>query len=86
MEKNKRQKKVLLQEKTNFITTILNMKEIVTLLNSKLEGIAKSVRMLNFGFDTLDKILGVGKVARDMKGVTFNYNSMNAETSFFLLS
>lgn len=42
----------------------------------------KSVLMLNRGFDILGEILEVGKVDRDMKGVGFNYSSMNVENKF----
>lgn len=73
---------VLLQDKENLIPTILELKEEVTLLISNLEGMIKSVLMLNRGFDILGEILEVGKVARDMKGVGFNYSSMNAKNKF----
>lgn len=37
----------------------------------------KSVRMLNNGSDLLYEILKVGKMSKNMKGVGFDYNSMN---------
>lgn len=42
----------------------------------------KSVRVLNYGFETLDKILGVGENARDVKRIEFDYISL----SFYKLS
>lgn len=40
--------------------------------------------MLNCGSDILDEILGVRKVARDMKGIGFDYNSMNEKENKFV--
>lgn len=37
------------------------LKEKVDPLNSKLEGMIKSVHILNFGYETFDEFLGVGK-------------------------
>lgn len=38
--------------------------------------------MLNFGSETFDEILGVGKTAIDMKWVRFSYDSLNSKTKF----
>lgn len=38
--------------------------------------------MLNGGSNTLNEILGVGKTARYMKEIEFDYNSMNIENKF----
>lgn len=55
-------------------------------MNSKLDGMTKSVCMLNCGYEVLDKILGVGNIARYMKGIGFDYSSMNEEINLFLLN
>lgn len=47
---------------------ILEFKE-VDHFNSKLEGMTKLVRILNFGTDTLEEILGIGKKSKYMKGI-----------------
>lgn len=39
--------------------------------------------MLNYKSETIDEILGVGKMARNMKGVGFNYDSLNTKTKKF---
>jgi hypothetical protein len=41
----------------------------VTLLNSKLANMTKSIKMLNKGSDMLDEILEVSKKSGDMKGI-----------------
>lgn len=51
----------------------------MTLLTSKLENMAKSVRMLNNSFDVLDKVLQVGKVAGNLRRIGFNYQSLNKQ-------
>lgn len=51
-------------------------------MNSKLEGMIKSLCMLIYGFETLDQILGVGKTLRDMKGIRFDYSSLNIKSKF----
>lgn len=45
----------------------------------KLENMTKFVRMLNNGSDVLDEVLQVGKVARDLRGIGFNYQSLNKQ-------
>jgi len=59
--------------------TITGLQEENTLLNSKLENMTKSVRMLNNGSNVLDKILQVGKTSRNMKGIGFDYETVNKE-------
>lgn len=76
--RNKKTKtNILLQDKVNFTKIISYLREKVTFLNSKLNGKTKSVRMLNYGYEILDEIIGVGKVSRDMTGIGFYYNYMN---------
>lgn len=72
----------MLQDKVHLITTISDLKEEVDNLNSKLEGMTKSARMLNSCSKTLNEILGVGKTTRDMKRVKFNYGSLSSKTKF----
>lgn len=55
----KTQINILFQEKANLTKIIYALREEFTLLNSKLEGITKSVRMLNHGYEILDEILGM---------------------------
>lgn len=40
------------------------------------------VRMLNSKIETLDEILGVGKMSRDPKGIGYSYESLNSKTKF----
>lgn len=51
-------------------------------MNSKLEGMTKSVCILNFGFENLNELIGLGKTIRDMKGIRFNYDYLNAKDKF----
>jgi hypothetical protein len=39
----------------------------------------KFVRMLNYGSNVLDEILQVGKSSGNMKGIGFDYGSLNKE-------
>lgn len=68
-EKQRVKVKIMLQDKDNLATIISNLKEEVDHLNYKLEGMTKSIRMLNYGSETLGEILGVGKTVVDMKGI-----------------
>lgn len=72
----------MLQDKKNLTTTISELKEEVYHLNSKLEGMKKFVCMLNFGYKTLDEILGIGKTTRDMKRIEFDYSSLSIKSKF----
>lgn len=81
-DKQKTQINILLQEITNLTKIIYELREEVTLMNSKLDGMTKLVRMWNCGYEILDEILGVGKVAKDMKGIGFDYILMNEENKF----
>jgi hypothetical protein len=58
---------------------ITGLQEENTLLNSKLENMTKSVRMLNNSSNVLDEILQVGKTSGNMKGIGFDYGTMNKE-------
>lgn len=58
----------LIYDKTRLMLTISKLKEEVDHMNSKLEGMSKSIRMLNSGTDDLEKILGMGKSSKYMKG------------------
>ena len=59
------------------ITTGLQEENI--LLKSKLENMTKFVRMLNNGSNVLDEILQVGKSSGNMKGIVFDYGTVNKE-------
>ena len=52
--------------------TISNLESEVTSLNSNLDRVVKSLKMLNNGSDTLDEILQVGRVTGDKSGLWFN--------------
>lgn len=70
-----KQKKMITQlktEKEEHLETISKLKYEVFLLNSKLDKMSKTVRMLNNGTDILEDILQTGKVAGDMSGLGFN--------------
>lgn len=66
-----------LWKKKKLISTIAILEEEVTLLKSKVDNMTKHVCMLNNSSDMLDKILEVGKMSRNMKGIRFDYISMN---------
>lgn len=76
-EKQKSHIVILLQEKYNLTKINANLQEEVTLLNSKLEAMTKSICMLNCGSEILYGILGAGEISRDMRIVSFDYSSMN---------
>jgi hypothetical protein len=50
-------------------TTTVMMTKSVTLLNSKLTNMTKSVMMLNKGSEILDEILEVGKISKRHEGI-----------------
>lgn len=81
-EKQKEKISVVLRDKKNPTTTISELKEEVYHLNSKLVGMKKFVCMLNFGYETLDAILGIGKTTKYMKGIEFDYSSLNTKYKF----
>lgn len=58
-------------------TTITDLEEKIALLNSKVENMTKSIRMLNNGSDMLDEILEIGKMLRNLKGIGFDPRSMS---------
>ena len=78
-EKHKKIINNLTQEKEKLLNINVELQEEVSLLNSKLEGMNKSLRMLNNGSNVLDEILEVGKKGRSMKGVGFDYKTTNKE-------
>ena len=55
------------------------LQEEVFLLESKLEGLNKSLRLLNNGTDALDDLLEASQKGRSKKGIGFDYNSTNEE-------
>lgn len=58
--------------------TYLKLKEEVGHLNSKPGGMTKYVCMLNFGTKNFEKIWGVGKSSKDMKGIRYTSESSNS--------
>ena len=69
------QKKVITKlqaERLKHLTVISGLKDEVVLLNSKLDNMTKSVRMLNSSSDVLDEILQIGKNAGDVKGLGYD--------------
>lgn len=79
-EKHKRIIAQLQVEKENLLSIISSLKDEVTIFNSKLENMTKSVRMLNNGSDMLDEILQVGKGAGNLKGIGFDYQSLKGKS------
>ena len=55
----------------------------MSLLESKLEGVNKSLRVLNNGTNALDELLEASKKGKSMKGIGFDYNSTNKEGQNF---
>ena len=49
--------------------TINDLKQEVGRLNSELEGMTKYMRMLIYGYDKLDDILSMGKLAKNKKNL-----------------
>src|ERR1044072_5238622 len=69
----------LLEEKRRLQLENTELQEEVSLLESKLEGLNKSLRLLNNGTDALDNLLEDSKKGRSKKGIGFDYNSTNKE-------
>jgi hypothetical protein len=68
--------KFSLSWKKKFTSTIIDLKE-VTLLNSKLANMTKSIKMLNKGSNMLDVIVEISKKSGNVQGIEFDYSSMN---------
>lgn len=64
---------------------ITELKKEVGHLNAELNGMAKSVRILNSGINSIDTILIMGKLAKSMKGIGYIVGSSNPNTMFVLL-
>ena len=69
----------MVQEKEKLQDANVELQEEVSMLETKLESMNKSLRMLNNGSNVLDEILKVGKEGRSMKGIGFDYKSTNQE-------
>lgn len=50
---------MLLQEKYNLTKIVVDLREEVTLINSKVNGMTKLVCVLDCGYEILDEIFGV---------------------------
>src|ERR1043165_1114962 len=73
-QQNEKQKKLIVKleaEKKVDTATISHLKSEVLMLNSKLDQMTKSVRMLTSGTDKLEEILQTGQNARNMSGLGF---------------
>lgn len=70
IENQKRTISALNKEKDKLTFTITSMEEEVTLLNSKIKHMTKSMCMLNTGYDMLDNILDIG----EMEVIGLDYN------------
>lgn len=68
--------------KAHINTTISELKEEIDHINSKHEGITKFVCMMNSKTETLSKILGVGKISKQMKGIGCNHEPSNSKNMF----
>ena len=71
---------LLQAEKKQQLVEIDKLKEEVALLNSKLEGMTKSVRMMNSSSKVLDELLEIGKPAGDQTGLGFNHQSIRKDS------
>jgi hypothetical protein len=71
-------------EKDKLMSIITGLQEKNTLLNSKLENMTKYVRMLNNGSNVLAEILQVGKTFGNMKGIGFDYDTVNKEIKILI--
>ncbi|KAI5429240.1 hypothetical protein KIW84_034020 [Lathyrus oleraceus] len=83
LDESQIQKKVIVQlenEKAEHVETISKLKTEAMFLNSKLEEMTKYVRMLNNGFDSLEKILQTGQITGDKSGI--GYNGSKPECSY----
>src|SRR3954462_8099397 len=73
-QQGEKQKKYIAQleaDNKELNETISELNDEVILLQSKLDQMSKSVKMLNNGTDMLEEILQVGKSSRDMSGIGF---------------
>ncbi|MCI36790.1 gag-pol polyprotein, partial [Trifolium medium] len=64
--------KKLAQEKEELASTVADLKEEITLLNSKLTNVTKTVRMMNKGTEVLHELLVIGKMPKDVIGLGFD--------------
>jgi hypothetical protein len=76
IERQKKLKEKLAQEKEALSSTATGLKEEVTLLKSILTNMTKSVRVLNKGTDMLKEVLEIRRRPTDRKGLGFdNYTN-----------
>ena len=72
----------LMEEKTRHLESIVKLNCEFGRLTSKLEKMTKSVKMLNAGTDNLDKIITIGKPAKNMKGLGYTNGTSISKTTF----
>ena len=73
-----KQKNAILKLRTKneeLLSVISELKNEVTLKTFKLDSMIKNIRMLNNGTSMLDEILEVGKSARDVTRIGFDYGA-----------
>lgn len=68
---------VFYKEKEDLVSTITDLEEEVSFLNSKMDNTIKYVSMLKNGSIVLDEILEIGKMSRNMKRFGFDSNLNN---------
>lgn len=66
-------------EKDKLLLSNSGLQKEVTLLSSNHENMTKIIRMLNSGSHKLDEILQLGKNARNVQGIGFNYKHLNKQ-------
>ncbi|XP_057443220.1 uncharacterized protein LOC130735138 [Lotus japonicus] len=69
--------KKLRKEKQDLLSINGILQEEVSVLKSKIEGMIKSVRMLNNGTDMFNLMLESGKTTKDLKGLGYEIDSTN---------
>jgi len=72
----------LTEDKARLLETIVDLKKEVSRLNGELDQMTKSVRMLNSGTDSLDKILTIGKPAKNMNELGYTHGASPSRTTF----
>ena len=70
---------MLLQEKKKLQVENIELEEEASLLESKLQGLNKSLRLLNNGTDALGDLLEASKKGKSKIGIDLDYNSTNEE-------
>src|ERR1044072_9500152 len=67
-------------EKKKLEAMNVELLEEISLLESKLESLNKSLRLLNSGTDALDNLLETSKQGKSKKGIGFDHSAANDES------